>query len=322
MENQESGQKRKGYHAEYLRHSKSDYPTDFQKLASAHPTGPIDMREQVVPDLNPEGIKYAEEQIGSYLETLDPTKDVFQIYSSDLARAHETAAVFAREARKRGFTIIEHEPRVRPGVKPETRGFYTERIAKAYGIGERDVRPTETLTLRMKDVLAHEIFEAASLNIESMINWAAAEREYTEKGRAEEWIEFRRQWGEARAYVVANDKGKFGANFFAHSEEINRRYPLLAKYIATSRDLYEKRFPYILKHIEMGVAHETVLKEKTVIPRDSTLHIVLVGHENAVGYLFDKYFSEHAIGNCEVVTFSPEADGKIVIEKKDKTAIL
>lgn len=261
----ESIETRNGPRLFYFRHAQALYGAIKDKLLSADPRGPIDIDTQPDDDLSPEGHVRAQAAAEAFFSRLIPGKDIVAIVASTQMRALQTARAFLDEARQRGFTVVEHE---------KTGSEIAEKV------GGRHIRSLETLSHGYADALPDAVFNPPSQLPE--INWKAVPPEY------------RTRWDRARAKVLADDKGNWGANFFAHSEEIE---PILPG-VRSSKDLFAKRYKALVRQAQVALRS----------PEGERVNILAFGHENMVGIPLERDTGDHALPNCEGVEM---IDGKL-----------
>lgn len=270
--------------AVYLgRHSISSYATN-KKILSENPQGPMDPDHQIIPDLTPEGRELAEHEAEAFFDQLNPETDSLFLVSSDQARALETANIYRKVAKKRGFEII----------KPKhTKSELAEEI------GEGEIRTVEGLSLNIRNMLAHHAFVPEG-KVED-IRWDTVSPE------------MKTRWEKARAIIRKHDYGSWGANFFHHSEKISKLFP--EDEIRTAQELYDTEFQNLLRLIRF--AHKKM--EETESPKN--IKVLGFGHENYLSIALDTYFHEHAIGNCEMIRFQVE-DGFISMSAKGQEKVI
>lgn len=260
----------------FSRHSKALYQNDARVLGSENPEGSVSLEDQITPDLSAEGQAMALEEAEKFFGNLNPATDSLFFVSSSQTRALETAAIYARVAKEKGFTVLQPK---------NVRSNFAKRI------GSEDIRVLQNLSLRKENVLLNDIFTPNPAA--DRINWEGVHPEVRE------------QWERARAIVLADDKGSWGANFYAHSKEAKKVLPKLADL----EDLYEQEFKNLIKLTEFGLAKAEALHS------GGSVKILAFGHENYLGFALNRYFDEHAIGNCEAVTLE-QTEGGLVMERR------
>lgn len=276
-----AAEKKREDSAHFLRHSRAEYKT-FKKQLADRPQEAYDTEQQITPDLTEKGVELAKQEAEKFFDGLNPETDALFFVSSKESRALETADIYRQEAHKRGFEVI----------KPEH-----VRSKLAEKIGEGEIRAIDTLSLNLKNPLISSIFTPEDQLVE--INWERVDDE-TEK-----------RWREAHEMVTGEgkDKGSWGANYFCYSEKIKHEFPEFASEFKTAQELYEKQFKNILKLVRFGVKKA---KESGI---EKNVKIMGFGHEDYLAVALDKYFQDHAIGNCEVINFALE-NNKITAEFK------
>ena len=194
----------------------------------------------------------------------------------------ETANIYRQEAHKRGIEV----------TRPKKSG-----TKLAEEIGEGEIRAFSRLSIDSDNVLIDSLF-TPSAYLEG-INWEAVD------------VETREKWQEAKAVIDADDKGSFGANFLAHSEEMQGFFPE----IKTAKNKYEREFKNLLRLLRFGMKK---IEESEIQKR---VHIVAFGHEDSMLEGLRINFGEESIGNCEMVTFGVE-EGEIRGEFRGKEAVV
>lgn len=246
----------------FTRHSRSTYGTYGKIKESDNPRAPVDREDQVVPDLPEDGIELANNKAREFFTQLNPEEDSLFFVSSDEARALETASIYKKIAKERGFEVL----------KPENvRGKLAEEI------GDSEIRTLKSLSLNQKDALVAAVFSPDSQL--GSPNWGAVDDEFKEK------------WARARAIINSHDYGSYGANLFHHSEAIAEIFPK----IKTARELYEINFKNLLRLVKFAVDKISSSGQKKKVK------ILAFGHENYLAYALNKYFGEHEIKNCETL---------------------
>lgn len=258
--------------ADYIRHSRAGYRTYGKIVGSEHPEQPFNQRDQVTPDLTPEGKAFAEQEANKYFEHLDPSKDELFFVSSNEARALETADVYRQVAHEKGFVVI----------KP-THAYsrYAEELA------EGEIRVLETLSLNSKNLILDFIFNPKAGR--KAINWEGVDPET------------RKLFEAGAAIVEAGDQGTFGGNFLKYSERVKELVPAATSAI----ELYETRFKAMLRLLQWAEK-----KVAGADMQGKRLKILAFGHENALVHALHEFFQEEGLNNCEVIEFSVE-DGNI-----------
>lgn len=257
-EHQESAERRPAPRLFYFRHAQALYDAIRAKLRSENPHGPIDIDQQPDNDLTPEGHELAHSSARNFLSRLNPDKDALYIVSSNQMRALQTALAFVEEAKEQGFQVVLHE---------KTGSSVAERVGRGY------IRSLETLSHGYAEAVSDTVFNPPSQMSE--MNWDSIDPE------------FRRRWEKARQIVLADDKGSWGANFFAYSEQLKTLLPELR----SAQQLFESRY----KTLERLAA----LATKRVAGQ--RMNILAFGHENMMGVPLERDTGNHALPNCEGV---------------------
>jgi hypothetical protein len=263
---------------EFTRHSVSSYQSYVDKVASDNPLGKLDYDKQSVPDLPEKGIELARQSAEKFFETLDPSKDALFFASSNEARAVETANIYREIAHDKGFEVL----------KPEnSRSVLSEQIA------DGEIRVVHNLGIRSAGVI-DSVFQSPNKRVP--INWETIDPEIKKK------------FDEASKIIEADDKGSFGANLAAHSEEIKRFFPELA----TAKEQFDIQFSNLIRLIKFGFEKAKNDKE------GKDIKILAFGHENYLMYALEHYFQEEGIKNCETIHIEPQDEGiKIVFRGKE-----
>ncbi|MDD4332901.1 MAG: hypothetical protein PHT51_02205 [Patescibacteria group bacterium] len=273
--------------ADIFRHSISGYETIERVAREEGLTSNITPEKQVYPDLTPEGVKLAKRKAVEFFNTFNPEEDALFFASSGEARAIETANIFRQEAKGRGFEII----------KPVKTGSSKIKGKLGGEVGEGEIRTVDTLGLKVDKLMYSSVFVpvkyAGGINVDSL-------------GEAD-----REKWDEARKIIEADDKGSWGANFFHHSEEIQKIMPELE----SVKDQYDKVFKKIIRLIEFGI------KKAEESGQTKNIRILAFGHENYLSYALDKYFADHNIPNCGAINFTVDETGVTAEFKNEKRLI-
>lgn len=252
-----------------IRHGAATYKR-YRDQKGVDPAGQVKVKEPAVPDLTPEAKAEARKEAEKYFDTLDPEQDAIFIVSSNEDRAIETGNEYREVAHERGFEVIKPN---KPGSE------ISEQIS------EGEIRVIENLSLNIDNLLVASIFNPESAQVGW--NWDKVEPELKTK------------WEEARKIINSDDKGSFGANFFAHSEAIKGIFPELK----SAKDQFERKFQNLLRLIKFALKK---VKESEY-PKD--IKVLAFGHENYLCYALNEYFDEEGIGNCESVDFEVTEEG-------------
>jgi len=271
---------------DFFRHSIAGYETNKNILKSEDPQQKLDTEEQIYPDLTEEGKELANEKAEEYFNNLNPETDKLFFVSSSQVRAIETANIFKEVAKEKGFEIIK--PKDEKLMEKDKK----DKLSKEVSGG--DVRVVKNLSLTMNNVFASEVF-VPSEQLEE-INWEAIDDETKNK------------WEEARKIIEADDKGSWGANFYHHSDKIQKIFPELK----TAKDVHNTDFKNILRLIKFAN------RKIEDVNSDKNIKVIAFGHESYMGIALDKYFGEHQIKNCESVNFRIEDDEKIIAKFKGR----
>lgn len=255
------------------RHSISPYKLNESIIASDNPeAAPSADKQWFNSDLTPEGMKLAQEKAKEFFDKLNPETDALFFVSSDLVRAAETAKIYLDTARARGFEIIL--PRENNGPKYRN---------KAEEIGEGYIRKIDCLTLdHLENMLREFVFHP-----DDYLNKI--------KDSAEVSPETREKWAAARKIIEADNKGTWGNNYAAYSEEIKKIFPN----VSSAKEAYETKFKSMMKLIKFG--QEKINEQNP----EKNIKVLAFSHENSFLYFLNKNFGE-SMKNCESIVFKVE----------------
>jgi hypothetical protein len=262
----------------FVRHGRAQYKTYGDIASSDNPQQPFNPEVQVTTDLTEKGAVEVEIEAKKFIGSLDPEKDALFFVSSNESRAIQTANIYRAEAHKAGVEVI----------KPQKAGT---KFAEAVGDGE--IRTVRSLSLNSKNIILNKIFNSPKQPDD--INWGAVDPETREK------------WERARAIIIAGDKGSFGANFFAYSQEVKDIFPE----VETSRELYENNFKNLLILVRFA------MKKINDLGISKKVHIMAFGHENYLLDFLAERFNEEGIKNCEAINIKTKGDN-ISVEFRGK----
>lgn len=270
------------------RHSISEYKLNESIAASDNPEAAPDADKQWFnSDLTPAGEKLAREKAEEFFAKLDPETDALFFVSSDLVRAAETAKIYLDTARAKGFEII---PSREKAVEPRPARNKAEEIGAGY------IRKIDCLTLdHLENMLREFIFHPDDYlkKIPDPNNVSAETRE---------------KWAEARRIIEADNRGTWGNNYAAHSEEIEKIFPN----VKSAKTVYETKFQNMMRLVRFG---QDKIREKNP---EKNIKVLGFSHENSFLYFLTKNFGE-SMKNCESIAFRIEADG--VQEGKDRIMV-
>ncbi|MFH0969159.1 MAG: hypothetical protein V1804_01490 [Patescibacteria group bacterium] len=278
-----------------IRHSKAEGQLHKGIVKSDNPEAtPSSDKQWFNSDLTPEGIKLAHEKAEEFFSNLDPQKDALYFVSSDLVRAAQTAKIYLDVARRKGFEIIQ------PREKSEK--FPDNRPNKAEEIGEGEIRKIRCLTLdHLENVIRERIFKPDNYLEE-------APSEIRDKVSPET----KEKWAVARKIVEADNKGTWGDNYVAYSEEIEKIFPN----VKSAETVYKLKFMKMLRLIKF--AQEKINEQNP----EKNIKILGFSHENSFLYFLNKNFGE-SMKHCESIAFKVEDgetnDKKIMVTTKGKT---
>ena len=257
-----------GFSADFIRHAPAGYETYKVVRESEHPMQPFNAEKQVTPDLTPVGIELARAEAKKYFDHLDCEKDELFFFSSNEARAIETANIYRNVAKERGFSII----------KPEhSRSKISDDSA------EGDIRILSTVSINSKNLLVDSIFNPSdrrgNIDLEKMP------------------AEIRGTYEKAVAVIDNDDQGSWGANFAKHGDEIKNFFPD----VRTAKEVYDRNFKNFLDFVSLG-------RKKAEENGRLNIKVLVFGHENMVIYALEKYFGSGELKNCEVINFQLQGD--------------
>jgi hypothetical protein len=264
----------------FTRHSKAKYGTYGEAVKSENPEAPHDPNRQLENDLPEAGIELARKKAEELFATMNPETDALFFASSKEMRAFETAKIYRDIAKEKGFEIII----------PYTEENKEKKSGITRKLADENIKAIDSLSLKIPNSLVGNVFNPEAYLGE--INWSAVDEET------------KRKWKEAREIINSDDQGSWGANFYKHSEAIQKIFPE----IKSSRDEYATTFQKLLRLTEFA---QNKIKE---VGHGKNVKVLSFGHENYMGYAMNKYLGDHNLGNCE--TISIDVDGKELIKKR------
>jgi phosphohistidine phosphatase SixA len=269
------------------RHSTAEYKLDRGITGSENPeTTPKSSDQWFYSDLTSEGKQLAKEKSIELLDKLSPETDALFFVSSDLVRAAETAKIYLDTARDKGFEIIQ--PRSYQGNNNSYKN-------KAEEIGEGDIRKLNCLTLdHLENMLREEIFLSTD-SFEKILPTAKISEDTKKK------------WAAARKIIESDNKGTWGDNYYAHSEEIAKIFPD----VKSAKEVYETKFKEMLHLIRF--AQEKIANQNP----EKNIKILAFTHENSFIYFLNENFGS-SFKNCETISFKLEQDKD---DKKQKIIV-
>ncbi len=272
----------------FTRHGPAEYQLNEGIVDSDNPEAkPSSDKQWFNSDLTPEGIELTRNKAIEFFSKLDPRKDSLFFVSSDLVRAAETAKIYLDIARERGFEVIL--PREKNDNRPESRNM-------AEKIGEGYIRKINSLTLdHLENTLREFVFSPT---------------DYMNKIKDLDTVsdETKNKWAEARRIIESDNKGSWGDNYAAHSEEIQKIFPN----VKSAKTVYESKFKNMMRLIKFG---QRKINEQNP---QKNIKVLAFSHENSFLYFLNKNFGE-SIKNCESIVFKVETDDKISISAKGQT---
>jgi hypothetical protein len=288
--------KREGKNDEFfaIRHSTAEYKLDEGIAQAENPEAAPKAKDQwFSSDLTPEGVVLAQEKAKEFFTKLNPSIDALFFVSSDLVRAAETAHIYMDVARELGFEVIRPSSLDRAETHPDPRN-------KAEELGEGYVRKIDALTLdHLENMLQEFVFKPT--------DYLAEVVKYPENVS----LQTREKWAEARKIIEADNKGTWGANYAAHSEEIAKIFPN----VKSAQQVYESKFLDLMRLVRFGQAK--INKDNP----EKNIKVLGFSHENSFLYFLNKEFGE-PMANCEAIAFKVDADkdgrGRILATAKGK----
>lgn len=265
-----------------LRHSKAGYKSYEEVAASENPDRPLDIGHQVFPDVPEAGVRLAQEEAGKLFATMNPGSDAVFFVSSSQARALETAQIYKEVAKEKGLTIIIPENDRNPAHEE---------------VGDGEIRVLKALSINKGSVLWGALYNPPAYM--PKINWEAVD------------METRKKWDDARAIVLANDHGSWGANYF-HYSDILKEKGVLPTEEATAQEQFDTQFQRVKQLMQFGA------KKAQDGFEGKKIHIVAVGHENYLSKALERYFQDEEIKNCEVLDVHV-SDEKIEMTRRGET---
>jgi len=258
------------------RHSKTDYLEYDRILSSDNPHAPFDHTKQELNDLSEEGIDHAEHSAQQFFEKLDPKTDQLFFLSSNEARAIATADIYRRTAHQQNFTVIPHPASGSPLA------------AKLAG---NEIQVIDELSVNPQDTLLFHAYSRGDFGPEYWKN---------------EDPEFMKKWQQARAIINADNRGGWGANFLAHSREVEKIFPQ----IESMDKYYQTNLQAILKLVKK-LHHQFA---------DTNVKVLAFGHEDYLVRMLQELFDQEGIKHCETISFdiSPENPDEIIVSSRGK----
>lgn len=256
------------------RHSVAGYKLDLGITGSENPEAkPKSSDQWFNSDLTPEGKILAKEKAIELLDKLNPKTDALFFVSSDLVRAAETAKIYLDVAKDKGFEIILPRPSLESYKN------------KAEEIGEGYIRKINCLTLdHLENMLRESIFLPTD-SFEKIIPNAKVSEDT------------RKKWAIARKIIESDNKGTWGDNYYAHSEEISKIFPD----VKSAKEVYETKFKEMLRLIHFA---QEKIKEQNP---EKNIKVLAFTHENSFIYFLNENFGS-SFKNCETISFKFEQD--------------
>ncbi|MFA6194338.1 MAG: hypothetical protein WC719_01155 [Patescibacteria group bacterium] len=274
------------------RHSISGYKLNESIIKSDNPeAAPSADKQWFNSDLTSEGEKLAHEKAAEFFDKLNPETDALFFVSSDLVRAAETAKIYLDTAREKGFEIIA--PREKKEEEVDELPKYRNKVEE---IGEGYIRKIDCLTLdHLENMLREFIFHPDN---------------YLKKIKNPENIsaETKEKWAEARKIIEADNRGTWGNNYAAHSEEIGKIFPN----VKSAKEVYESKFKDMMRLVRFG--NEKIKQHNP----EKNIKIMAFSHENSFLYFLNNNFGE-SMKNCESIAFKVQDNDEITVAAKGQT---
>lgn len=213
--------------------------------------------------------------------------------SSNEQRALETAQVYLDVAKAKGVEVVKLGAGASPG----------KRLAEDLAGG--DIRVLRSLSLNSENILMESVFTQGRQMKPDSISWDAVPDP-----------KFRQAWEAARAIVAADERGSFGANFAAHSDQVRQ---VFADNGYAGLETAQKLFADFKERVLERLKHFASLAERAP---GKQLRLLLFGHENYWMYAIQQLLGEDGLKNCEEVGIFLDADGKIRLKFRGKEAVL
>lgn len=271
-----------------IRHSASSYQNYVDIEKSDNPVGAVDYNHQRY-DLTEQGDEIAKEEAKKFFDQFESKKDTFIFFSSEEERCLDTTQFYIKEAHKRGFEVIDHNPtKIR-----------NERAEK---LGENKIRTIKSLGLNVKNALLIGIYNPPKY-LRTDINWEALKD-----------TDVKERWLKAREIINNNDQGSWWKNFYKHGEEIKKIFPEAV----STLEVYENKFKKLLHLIEFAAK-----KNKENNNSEKNIRVVGNSHVDLFGYFLNKYFQEENKGeeiemkNCEEIKFEFNKEGSLCAKFRD-----
>lgn len=255
---------------DFIRHSKATYATYDRTTMSDNPSQPFDHKDQIFPDLSPEGVELAKKSAKEFLKTLDPNKDELFFVSSNEVRALETAEIYHNEATMRRFSILKPEHSRSP-------------ISDKYLNG--DIRMVNALSINFKNSIASNLLNPQSSR--RQINFEALDPKEVET------------YKKLQEEIDKNNKGSFAANFLAYGDLVKKEIPEFE----TAEDLYNHNFKELIRLFKFAE------KKAESSTSERQIRILAFSHENQLLVALNKYFDERGINNCEILHVESSDEG-------------
>ncbi|HRY82462.1 MAG TPA: histidine phosphatase family protein [Candidatus Moranbacteria bacterium] len=286
----EGGESKRKDEAKVFRHSIAEYKLDEGIVKSKKPEDkPRSDDQWFYRDLTLEGRELARKKAEEYFGTLNPETDALFFVSSDFVRAAETARIFMDVAKEKGFEIIW------PWEKDKIEHDHFDN--KAEEIGEGYIRKIDCLTLdHLENMLREKIFDPKKNYLKDVVKYPDNVSEDT-----------RAKWDKARTIIENDNKGSWGDNYYAHSEEISKIF----SDVKSAEEVYKTKFKRMLRLRKFA--------QKKILEQNPKKNIKILGfsHENSFIYFLNEEFGE-SIKNCESVGFRMEEDEKQSEKTKEK----
>ena len=280
----------------FTRHTNAEYKSEKHILESEDPEGLLNTRDQVIPDLPAKGKEYAVEKAKEFFKRFSPEKDVFCFFSSDEARAVETANIYRQVAHELGFQVLKpynDESAINKPVQKIHKESY------AYNLGEGEIRTLSSLSIHEESPLINSLFDSIEDLKKRKINWDKVKPDIKQK------------WEKARHIIKDNDMGTWSKNFFHHSDSIKTYFPELK----SAKDL-RVQFENIARLIRF--AKSKIDSFENTKEDKKKINILGFGHETYLADFLNEYFDEHDIKNCETIDFSIDDNNEFYAKRREE----
>lgn len=297
------------------RHDDAIYAQNEMIPRSSEPLQHFDKLAQYSEDLSAEGKEHAQEMAKRFFSNFDPSIDEIAILSSALTRARETANIYLEVAKDQGFDVkivasdnkegdvnfIDSESFIkRADSKREVhRGQISNELFESQGGDE--IRTLKSLSLdNIEQMLVEFVFHPRNYMDE-------VQAQYKYKIPAE----YQEVWQQARNIIEADNKGGWGQNYLAYSEQLQKLFDTYREshyldeetipHFASVKDMYERNFRNNLRL--MARYDDAIDVYETQHPKHKKIRVLGFGHENQMLYFLNKEFEKVGVDKGDVVGF-------------------